>query len=1269
MERIVGGGDYMTDDNAFLNGGGDTAGIIANFPWADTPLGPISQWPDYLKATCSLILRSPVPMVTLWGEDGIMIYNDAYSLFAGGRHPRLFGSKVRQGWPEVADFNDNVMKTCLAGQTLRYEDQQLILYRHDGEPEQVWMNLDYSPLLDDQGVPVGVIAVVVETTGKVRAEQRLNSEKERLKQMFEQAPGFVATLVGPDHVFEIANNAYRELVGNRDIIGLPVREALPEVAEQGFIELLDGVLRSRVPYVGRSFRVLLNRPGEAQADQRYLDFIYQPVFNDWGEPTGVFVQGHDVTEQKLTEDALRDSESRFRLVAQDAPVMLWMTDHEGRTIYLNSAQRQFWALPDDASPDFDWREMLHPDDRETILAQHSREARSREARYFEFRMRDHSGRYRSIQTRSQPRFGTNGEYLGLIGVNVDVTDLRAEEARRAALIELNDRFRTLEDPSDIAFAAAELLANVMQVSRAGYGTIDSASETITIEKDWNAPGIKSLAGTLHFRDYGSYIEDLKRGETVIVADAYLDPRTAPTADALKAISAQSFINMPVTEREGLVALLYLNHEDAREWTSEDINFIRDVAERTRAASERRRVEQEIKLFAASLEQQVIERTAELDRIWRNSRDLLVVLNEDGIIRSVNPAWTAALGYSPREVLAAPFHAFIWEDDQSKISFDPKLDGPKPFFIDQEVRFRHKDGSARWIDWRMTTEGQMLFAYGRDVTAEREQSEALAQAETQLRQAQKMEAIGQLTGGVAHDFNNLLQVVSGSLQLLTREVAGNAKANQHIERALAGVGRGAKLATQLLAFGRRQALEPKVINIGRFIDSIEELLHRTIGEAIEIRTVRSADLWNTLVDPSQIENALLNLAINARDAMNGVGKLTIEVGNAIIDRSQVSRDPDLSPGHYVVLAVTDTGMGMTPDVMARAFEPFYSTKPVGKGSGLGLSMVYGFVKQTGGHVKIYSELGEGTTVRIYLPRSLAEEEEILEQDMGPISGGTETILVAEDDDEVRATVVEILTQLGYTVLKARDAQSALTVIESGMPIDCLFTDVVMPGPLRSAELAHLAKERLPDIAVLFTSGYTENSIVHDGRLDEGVELLSKPYSREALARRIRQVLANRPSQREKVEQTVAAAEPAAEPGQTHAISQPMHEPVAQAGAKGKSSFKILVVEDDFLIRLNTLDMLEELGHTSVEASTAEEALATIGTADFDILLTDMGLPKMSGTELAALVRESHPDIGVIFATGHHTLPDVPGSRPAVLLQKPFDMRDVSEALAASIGATA
>lgn len=1221
-------------------GGSATAGLIAAFDWSATPLGPIESWPPSLRTTCSLMLHSPVPMIVLWGPDGIMIYNDAYALLAGSRHPSILGRKVREGWPEVADFNDNVMKVGLAGGTLAYRDQELMLNRRDGQPEQVWLNLDYSPVPGEDGVPAGVIAVVVETTAKVKAEQRLKTEGERLRQMFEQAPGFVATLAGPDHVFEIANNAYLQLVDHRDIIGKPVREALPEVVEQGFVDLLDRVLATRRPYVGRGVRVLLRRRHDEVPDEHYLDFVYQPVFGDDGKATGIFVQGYDVTEQKMAETALRESETRFRLVAENAPVMLWMGDETGRCVYLNAAKRAFWGVAPEEIDRFDWNDTIHPQDRHALGAVVA-DAMARQVPFsVEARYRRKEGCYRLLHTQAQPRFGGNGDFLGMIGVNVDVTEVRAEESRRNALIALTDRFSQLTDPADIAFAAAETLGKVHNVSRAGYGTIDLAAETITIERDWNAPGVETIAGVLKFRDYGTYIDDLKRGETVVVADAEKDPRTQATAEALKAIKARAFINMPVTEPSGLVALFYLNHESAREWSPSELAFVRDVAARTRVAVERRRVEQKLEQLADSLERQVSERTAELDRLWRNARDLLVVTGDDGTIRSVNPAWSSVLGFSARDCLGRQFAAFVWPEDLS--IFPPgqwRSDSSE-----QEVRFRHADGSARWISWRILSEEGLTFAYGRDVTAEREQARALAEAGEQLRQAQKMEAIGQLTGGVAHDFNNLLQVISGNLQLLGKDVAGNARAEARIANALGGVSRGSRLANQLLAFGRRQALEPKVIDIGRFIVNLEDLLRRTLGEAIEIETIRSGGLWNTFVDPSQIENAVLNLAINARDAMNGVGKLTIEVGNAYIDDTYVRHHPDLSPGQYVLIAVTDTGEGMTPEVMARAFDPFFSTKPVGKGSGLGLSMVYGFVKQSGGHIKIYSEPGEGTTVRIYLPRSVEEEDRLAEADFGPVTGGRETILVAEDDEEVRATVVEMLGDLGYSVLKARDAASALTVIESGVPIDLLFTDVVMPGPLRSADLARKAKERLPDLAVLFTSGYTENSIVHDGRLDAGIELLSKPYSRETLARKVRMVLNAR-----------AKASPPAEAQEEEGRTE-----------TGSGTLKVLLVEDDFLIRLNTADMLQELGHEVVEAGTGEEALDRLPAQSFDVLLTDIGLPAMSGTDLARHARARDPAIGVVFATGHNTLPDVPGERPAVLLAKPFDTAAIAVALRTALG---
>ncbi len=312
-----------------------------------------------------------------------------------------------------------------------------------------------------------------------------------------------------------------------------------------------------------------------------------------------------------------------------------------------------------------------------------------------------------------------------------------------------------------------------------------------------------------------------------------------------------------------------------------------------------------------------------------------------------------------------------------------------------------------------------------------------QAEAALQQAQKMESIGKLTGGVAHDFNNLLQVISGNLQLLGKDVAENGRAKERIANALVAVERGSRLASQLLAFGRRQPLEPKVINIGRLVTGMDDMLRRALGEEIEVETVVSGGLWNTFADPVQIENALLNLAINSRDAMDGAGRLTIEVGNAFLDDSYSRTHPEVKAGQYVVLAVTDTGSGMTEAVKEQAFEPFFSTKPEGKGTGLGLSMVYGFVKQSGGHVKIYSQAGQGTTVKLYLARSFRSEDRVTAADTVPATGGTETILVAEDDEGVRTTVVEMLSDLGYYVLKAKDAQSALTVVESGAHIDLLL----------------------------------------------------------------------------------------------------------------------------------------------------------------------------------------------------------------------------------------
>jgi PAS domain S-box-containing protein len=827
---------------------------------------------------------------------------------------------------------------------------------------------------------------------------------------------------------------------------------------------------------------------------------------------------------------------------------------EGRLLYIN-ARGVDLMKPDSAESliGSNYADIWLEQDRETV-DRAVQQAVSGTIASFEARCPDRGSEIRYWEVGLAP-FRVDGNVVRIVAISRDISEHRRSqralneseserdfaERHHRALAELSERLFKLDDPSELGYASAEILGRTLNISRAGYGTIDPVAETITIERDWNAPGITTLAGVLHFRDYGSYIENLKCGETVVFADAYKDPRTSDSADSLKAISAQAVVNMPITEQGGFVAIIYANHETVREWTGVELTFMREVANRTRIAVERRRAEQELHKFAASLEQQIIARTIERDRIWQLSMDLMLVVEMDGLIVSANPAWARILGWKDADIIGSSILELLHPDDVESTNqeFEWLMAGHSTMQF--ENRYRRRDGSYCWISWSAFPNDGLIHAIGRDVDVSKQHASALAIAQEQLRQAQKMEAIGKLTGGVAHDFNNLLQVISGNLQLLSNDVAGNERAERRVVNAMAGVSRGSKLASQLLAFGRRQPLAPKVVNLGRLIRDIDDLLRRALGEAIDIETVASGGLWNTLIDPANVENALLNLAINARDAMGGRGRLTIEAGNASLDDQYVRMNPEATAGQYVMLAVTDTGCGIPADIIEQVFEPFFTTKPEGHGTGLGLSMVYGFVKQSGGHIKVYSEQGQGTTIKLYLPRSAQTEDVVIEQDTGVVTGGTETILVAEDDDAVRDTVVALLADLGYRVLKARDAQGALTVIESGVPIDLLFTDVVMPGNLKSPEVARKARERLPHLAVLFTSGYTENSIVHGGRLDDGVDLLTKPYTREALAKKLRQVLAAQAHRNASETTSALAASPA---------SKSSADASAHSGSSGK-----------------------------------------------------------------------------------------------------------------------
>jgi PAS domain S-box-containing protein len=390
----------------------------------------------------------------------------------------------------------------------------------------------------------------------------------------------------------------------------------------------------------------------------------------------------------------------------------------------------------------------------------------------------------------------------------------------------------------------------------------------------------------------------------------------------------------------------------------------------------------------------------------------------------------------------------------------------------------------------------------------ERTAQLRQNEEALRQSQKMEAVGQLTGGVAHDFNNLLQVIIGNLDTLQRNLASDSPRLQRAAtNAMNGARRAAALTQRLLAFSRRQPLDPKPISANALVTNLSELVHRTLGEMVAVETVLAAGLWKVEVDANELEAAILNLAVNARDAMPGGGRLTIETANTHIDAAYAAGHAEVTPGQYVSIAVSDTGAGMDPKTVAQAFEPFFTTKPVGKGTGLGLSQVYGFVKQSGGHVKIYSEVGQGTTVKIYLPRLTATEVEEEEAPSLPVpeAGADETILVLEDDDDVRTYSVEILRELGYRVVEAHDGPSALRLLERQSRVDLLFTDVVLPGGMTGAQVAAQARVVRPRLKVLFTTGYARNAIIHHGRLDKGVQLITKPFGAADLAAKVRDVL--------------------------------------------------------------------------------------------------------------------------------------------------------------------
>jgi PAS domain S-box-containing protein len=908
----------VSDPRKFLKGGGELGERIARHDWAITSLGPLDSWPASLLHTVALMLRSEVPMVLLWGEDGIMIYNDAYSEFAGGRDSTLLGSKVREGWDEVADFNDNVMKVGLSGGTLKYRDFVLILNRH-GAPEQVWLDLDYSPVLGDDGEPAGVIAVVIEVTEARRVREDLEANQALLRRA--QEAGGVGLFV-----IDAATNTINGTPEFCRIFGFELCNDIPATEVEKLIHPDDAAIistaekrRTRTAPLDVEYRIFRADTGEERIIARKGEY----EFDAEGGPLRLVGAVQDVTERRGVQRALEQSEAGFSALAQHMPNQVWKARPDGFLDWFNTRVYAYCGAEEGSLDGSAWGRIVHPDDLPVAVARWQTAVASGGTYETEFRLANAAGEYRWFLTRAVALRDSTGAVVSWIGTNTD-------------------------------------------------------------------------------------IHQQKQIETATVQDR--------------------------------------------------------------------------------------------DRLWSMSQDVLLVCDYDGCITDINPSARKLLGWEAGEMIGEQLMAFVHPDDLDATAAEFLTLNSGIATLSFENRYRNKDGEYRLLDWTAVPDGERIHGVGRDITEQRAIEEA-------LRQSQKMEAVGQLTGGIAHDFNNLLQGITGSLDMIESRLAQGRTGE--IARWLSGAktsaGRAAALTHRLLAFSRRQPLDPRPVHANPLISSMEDMLRRTLGEAVSLELVLAGGLWLTRCDPNQLESAILNLAINARDAMPGGGSLTIETCNAHLDNAYAARHRDIRPGQYVCICVTDTGTGMDKATIERAFEPFFTTKPMGQGTGLGLSMIYGFARQSEGYARIYSEVEKGTTVKLYLPRFRGEMavEEDQTEDHAP-GGDGEVVLVVEDEPVVRGLIVDVLEELGYRAIEAEDGNKGLEILQSSRKIDLLVTDIGLPG-LNGRQVADGGRSVRPGLKVLFMTGYAENAALASGFLEPGMAMITKPFAMDVLASRIREII--------------------------------------------------------------------------------------------------------------------------------------------------------------------
>ena len=1000
LSSVPGAVDGRSAAFSFLGEGGETGELIRSFDWSRTSLGPIETWPQSLRTATAMLLASPVPIVMLWDPDGFMIYNDAYSVFAGGRHPQLLGSKVREGWPEVADFNDNVMKVGLAGGTLSYKDQELTLHRH-GKPEQVWMNLDYSPVLDEAGEPAGVIAIVIETTERVLAERGLRESEGRLR---------IATEAANIGTWDFDPVSGRLSWDDRckTLFGMPAG------ARIDYDVFLAGLHPDDREATDAAVRLALDPDGPGGYDVEYRTIGVEDGVERWIAATGraqfagngtekhaVRFSGTviDISDKKHTAEALLDAEERYRLAALATQDGIWDWDLVNDRVLWNEAlYKNFLHRPENVEPVGSWWiGHIHPDDRDRISNSiHAVIDGDQSAWTDEYRFQRGDGSYAYVYDRGTVVRDETGKAVRMIGAMVDET---ARLEAQAALIEQQRVLETLNRTGEDLARELELQKVVQMVTDAGvelsgaefgaffYNVLDDKGESYLL---YSLSGAEPSQFNFGMPRNTKIFAPTFEGEgTVRSDDITKDPRygqNAPRKGMPEGhLPVCSYLAVPVVSRSGeVIGGLFFGHHKPARFTETHEQLLVGVAAQAAIAIDNARLYQAVQRANETLEHRVEERTAELE--------------------TANEA---------------------------------------------------------------------------------------------LRQAQKMEAIGQLTGGIAHDFNNMLTVIRGSADVLQRRELEPDKRQRYLQAIAETSDRAARLTSQLLAFARRQALKPEVFSAPSRVEAITDMLRTVLGGRIKLGIENLCEDCFVEADAAQFETALLNMAVNARDAMDSEGELTISIG-----QSDTPEGAAAAEHGYVTVAVTDSGHGISPDDLDRIFEPFFTTKETGKGTGLGLSQVYGFAKQSGGEVRVTSKVGEGTTFTMFLPRvihdGLGLEKESKTANHEPRDG---RVLVVEDNDEVGHFAEQVLADLGYRTRRAANAVEALSLLDDGEDFDVVFSDIVMPGQ-SGIDLAHTIRKRWPRLPIVLTSGYSDALAM---RPDDNFPLLHKPYSLDALSAALSEAL--------------------------------------------------------------------------------------------------------------------------------------------------------------------